>query len=116
MSVDPPAEARSEAVVSAAVSAQYEQAFGVRPSARTLIAGDLVVTMIPSALTQADAAMMQAGRGDVVVTTRALWHHTTRGALIGAVESATGRSVESAIAGTDLASQTSSEVFVLASG
>lgn len=101
--------------VSDAISRLYLDKFGKGPMrAETFIYDDLVVTLLREVYTQAERAMIEAGKQDSVRTTRMLWQHSTNLLFKAGVARVIGREVLVGISGFELEHNMASEIFLLA--
>jgi uncharacterized protein YbcI len=81
--------------------------------AQALSRNDIVVVLMRDALTQAETALVNAGRGQAVFALRRALQQTMRVELMAAVELLTARKVEACMSANSVEPDMAAEVFVL---
>ncbi|HEY1274921.1 MAG TPA: Na-translocating system protein MpsC family protein [Thermoleophilaceae bacterium] len=93
----------------------HKECYGKGPTkARTYLAGDLVVCLLEGGFTAGERTLREHGREDAVVASREAFQDALRDRFVETVEHLMHRRVVSFISGLDPATETSSELFVLA--
>jgi uncharacterized protein YbcI len=100
--------------ISNAIVALHKRYYGKGPtSAKTYLAGELVVVLLKGGYTQVERTLHQEGRTDAVMAQRRAFQEAMRERFRRVVEDATGREVVAVMSGNHLEPDLSCETFVL---
>jgi uncharacterized protein YbcI len=110
----PPTDGELMQAIADAVVRIHRKHTGRGPArAQALFRSDVVVVVMRDALTQAETALVDAGRDQAVFALRRALQETMRVELAAAVESLTARKVEACMSATSVEPDMATEVFVL---
>jgi uncharacterized protein YbcI len=104
------------AEISRALVQLHKECYGKGPTkARTYASDDLIVCLLAGGFTAGERTLRDHGREDAVVASREAFQDALRQRFIETIEGLVGRKVVTFISGIDPDTETSSELFVLAS-
>jgi uncharacterized protein YbcI len=105
----------TNAAISRAVVQVHTQYVGRGPTkARTILHGDIVVTVMEDTLTKAERSLAADGKLDAVLTMRREFQRAMRNDLVSEVERLTGRSVRAFLSDNHVDPDLAVELFILA--
>jgi uncharacterized protein YbcI len=104
---------RAAAISNAMVQLLHEYTSRGPTRARTTIGDDLVVCVLADTLTKSERKLVDAGEQHIVLEERSAFQRMIREEAIGAVESATGRTVRAFMSNNHIDPDVAVETFVL---
>ena len=116
--MDPPDESLNGGALNAAIANEIGHLladFTGRGAAtsRAFVHDDVVVCLLEHSLTKAEQNLVTAGEAEVVRRLRDVFQTSMEKDLVAVVERLTGRRVRAFVSGSNVATDTSTEVFVL---